>query len=116
MPSRPPRVCGLCGGVHRSGERCGIAVDRERERKARHDANRPSARARGYDAEWEKARADFLAVYPSCRRCGGRATTVDHITPIRVAPHRRLDRNNFQSLCTSCHSRHKQAQEKRKGS
>ena len=85
----------------------------DRERKARHDAKRPSARARGYDAEWEKARADYLAAYPSCRRCGQKAVLVDHIQTIRTAPHRRLDRTNFQSLCTPCHSGAKQAQDRR---
>lgn len=113
MPSRAPRVCGHCRGVHPSGERCPKVATMDRERKARHDAKRPNARARGYDREWEKARADFLAVYPSCRRCGAKATLVDHIIPIRKAPHRRLDRTNFMALCTPCHSRWKQAQDKR---
>lgn len=84
----------------------------ERERKARFDKKRPSAKARGYDREWERARADYLAAYPSCRRCGAKASLVDHIIPIRTAPHRRLDRTNFQALCTPCHSGWKQAQEK----
>lgn len=86
---------------------------RDRERKARADAKRPNARARGYDREWEKARADWLAAYPSCVRCGAKATLVDHIIPIRKAPHRRLDRTNFQSLCTPCHSGAKQSQERK---
>lgn len=83
------------------------------ERKARHDRKRPSARQRGYDAEWQKARADYLAAYPSCRRCGAKADLVDHVIPIKVAPHRRLDRTNFQSLCTACHSGAKQSQERK---
>lgn len=85
----------------------------QRQRKAKHDTKRPSARARGYDREWETARADYLAAYPSCRRCGQKATLVDHIIPIRKAPHRRLDRTNFQSLCTPCHSGWKQATERK---
>lgn len=113
MPTRAPRVCGHCGGVHPSGERCPKAAARDRERKARADAKRPNARARGYDREWERARDDYLLAYPSCRRCGQKATVVDHIVSIRRAPHRRLDRTNFQSLCTACHSGHKQSIEKR---
>lgn len=113
MPSRAPRVCGHCGGVHQPGERCPKAAARDRERKARHDASRPTAKQRGYDREWEKARADWLAAYPSCRRCGAPATLVDHIVPIRQAPHRRLDRTNFQSLCAACHSGHKQRLDRR---
>ncbi|WP_299939429.1 HNH endonuclease signature motif containing protein [uncultured Nitratireductor sp.] len=113
MPARAPRVCGHCGGVHQSGERCPKAAARDRERKARHDARRPNARKRGYDREWEKARAEYLAAYPFCRRCGAKADLVDHIIPIRKAPHRRLDRTNFMALCTPCHSGWKQAQDKR---
>jgi len=112
MPISAPRVCGLCGGVHAHGVRCQKAMARDAERKARADAKRPNARARGYDREWEKARAEYLAAYPSCRRCGARAVLVDHIVSIRKAPHRRLDRTNFQALCTPCHSSWKQAKEK----
>jgi 5-methylcytosine-specific restriction endonuclease McrA len=32
------------------------------------------------------------------------ATDVDHVTPIREAPGRRLDPENLQPLCKSCHS------------
>ncbi|MCR5856571.1 HNH endonuclease [Mesorhizobium sp. J428] len=89
-----------------------MSAARDRERKARADAKRPNARARGYDREWEQARSDYLAAYPSCQRCGARATLVDHKTSIRKAPHRRLDRTNFMALCTPCHSSWKQAQER----
>jgi len=68
---------------------------------------------RGYDREWEKARREYLAVYPSCRRCGKPADLVDHIVPVREAPHRRLDRTNFQSLCQPCHSGWKQSHERK---
>ena len=113
MPSRAPRVCGYCGKTHLSGEQCTLVAARDKARKSRADANRPSARQRGYDREWERARAEYLATYPSCRRCGGRATLVDHIIPIRVAPERRLDRSNFQSLCDHCHSAWKQDQDRK---
>lgn len=112
MPSLAPRVCGHCGGTHVKGERCPKTATRDRERKARHDAKRPSSTDRGYDRAWEQARADYLAAYPSCRRCGQAATLVDHVISIRLAPHRRLDRTNFQALCQSCHSGWKQSQEK----
>lgn len=113
MPVRAPRICGPCGKTHLSGEECALVAARNAARKAKHDKQRPSRQARGYDADWVKARADYLAAYPSCRRCGHKADLVDHIVPIRTAPHRRLDRTNFQSLCTSCHSSWKQAQERK---
>lgn len=113
MPTRAPRICGHCGKTHLSGEQCALIAARNKARKASHDANRPSRQARGYDAEWDRARRDYLAAYPSCVRCGRPASLVDHIIPIRKAPHRRLDRSNFQSLCTPCHSGWKQSQDKR---
>ena len=113
MPSRAPSICTKCGQVHQAGERCTVADARNRERKARADTKRPSARKRGYDAEWQRARADYLAAYPSCQRCGHPATLVDHVIPIRQAPERRLDRTNFMALCTPCHSGWKQSLERK---
>lgn len=111
MPRRAPSIRS-CGCVVPDGGRCSHMETADRKRKARFDRKRPGARERGYDDEWEKARADWLAAYPSCVRCGQKATVVDHKTPIRLAPHRRLDRTNFQSLCTPCHSSWKQALER----
>ena len=58
---------------------------------------------------WQAARARKLAVTPLCEECHRhgtmeRATTVDHIQPIRMggAP---LEQANLQSLCNPCHSR-----------
>ncbi len=43
---------------------------------------RPSARRRGYDAQWEATRAEFLRANPCCScGCGELATDVDHKTP-----------------------------------
>ena len=108
MPPKAPSICG-CGKVVAPGDICPCRAKATQERKAKHDAKRPSRQARGYDADWAKARADYLAAYPYCRRCGARACVVDHVVPIRKAPHRRLDRSNFQSLCTACHSGWKQS-------
>jgi 5-methylcytosine-specific restriction protein A len=113
MPTRAPRICGHCGKTHLSSEECSIIAARSRARKAKADKKRPSRQERGYDAEWEKAREDYLAVYSSCVRCGQAATLVDHIIPIRKAPYLRLDRTNFQSLCATCHSGWKQSKDKR---
>ena len=93
MPSRAPTPCQragcrrLCHGT----PRCEL-----------HHAPRPSARARGYDADWERLRAQHLAAHPACARCGlaGAAMAVDHKTPhrghgdpLRLAP------GNLQTLC-----------------
>lgn len=113
MPVRAPSVCPHCNRAHTKSAPCEAVQRMERERKARFDKKRPSARQRGYDAEWGRESKAFLAVYSSCRRCGKQADLVDHITPIRVAPHRRMDRTNWQPLCTPCHSGAKQRQDRR---
>lgn len=113
MPRSAPSICSHCGQPHPNGERCAKAAAQIRERKTRHDAKRPSARQRGYDAEWDKARAEYLAVYSSCRRCGQRATTVDHVIPHKGNMTLFWDRGNWQSLCDHCHNSHKQAAERR---
>lgn len=60
----------------------------------------------------EGARAQYLLAYPSCKRCGGKAEVVRDIQPIREAPHRRLDRTNFEALCAPCASGQSPAQER----
>lgn len=77
---------------------------------------RPSARQRGYDSRWDKARRTYIAANPLCVMCEKQdravpASVVDHIIPHRGDQQLFWDRENWQSLCTSCHSRHKQRQE-----
>ncbi|MGE0853643.1 MAG: HNH endonuclease [Hyphomicrobiaceae bacterium] len=112
MPTRAARICS-CGRRVASGERCPCQVQRDRERKARHDANRPSARQRGYTATWDQTRREFLRVHPNCKRCSSPASVVDHVVPHRGDMRLFWDRANWQSLCVPCHSRAKQAEEKR---
>lgn len=112
MPVRAPRLC-RCGHRVAFGALCPCARREEAARKARFDKTRPSAAARGYDADWRKLRAAHLKAHPRCVRCGDPARDVDHIEPIRVAPLRRLDPGNLQSLCKPCHSRAKQSEERR---
>lgn len=110
MPRRAPRICG-CGRPIPPGERCAC----ERRRKAEADARRPSARARGYDSQWDKARVAFLARHPVCVRCAAPATVVDHIIPHKGDKALFWKRDNWQPLCKPCHDRAKQAEERRAG-
>ncbi|MDR7147058.1 5-methylcytosine-specific restriction endonuclease McrA [Rhizobium sp. BE258] len=112
MPTRAPRICS-CGKTVPSGALCACQEMRAKQRKARFDAKRPSARERGYDAEWQRESRSFLSVYNSCRRCGQRATLVDHIKPHRGDKILFWDRSNWQALCVPCHSSWKQSQERR---
>ena len=77
-----------------------------KERKA-------SASARGYGHRWRVARSSYLASHPLCVECErigqtAAATVVDHITPHRGDQALFWRRDNWQALCASCHSRHKQ--------
>ncbi|WP_073034315.1 HNH endonuclease signature motif containing protein [Roseovarius pacificus] len=112
MPSRGPRLCG-CGHRVPPGARCACERKRAAERKARFDKTRPNSSARGYDRGWEKARRVFLKTHPVCRRCGARATVVDHIKPHKGDRSVFWDRKNWQPLCTPCHSGAKQREERR---
>ncbi len=113
MPTRAPSVCGLCGKAHLVTDRCAPALTRDKERKARHDERRPTARARGYDRKWDAARAEFLAEHPRCRVCGETATVVDHIIPHKGDMLVFWDRRNWQPLCAHHHNSLKQSQERR---
>lgn len=65
---------------------------------------------RGYDKTWFKLRAVILQRDPICKiriACahepvGRLSTQVDHIVPIRVAPHLRLAVSNLQGCCGAC--------------
>lgn len=74
------------------------------------DANRGSARERGYTRSWDKARLVYLGEHPLCAECQrqGRVTAgtiVDHIIPHRGDQQLFWDRANWQTLCGACHGR-----------
>ncbi|NDV52168.1 HNH endonuclease signature motif containing protein [Salipiger sp. PrR003] len=112
MPGKPPKVCG-CGKLVPGGQRCPCQRDRDAERKAKFDRKRLSSSARGYTGSWDRARAQFLRQHPFCRRCGDRASVVDHMTPHRGDQRLFWDKTNWQPLCTTCHSSAKQREERR---
>lgn len=80
---------------------------REAERKAALDAQRPSAADRGYDADWRCERDAYLLANPICSTpgCGQPATEVDHILSVLTHPWLRLVWANFRGFCKPCHSR-----------
>lgn len=78
---------------------------------------RESAHKRGYDGDWNIVRRFHLDMFPNCKYCAEqgklvRADVVDHIEPIHLAPERRLDLSNLQSLCKVHHDSTKQREEK----
>ncbi|NTH50929.1 endonuclease [Agrobacterium rhizogenes] len=104
MPMRAPRICG-CGKVVPSGTVCQCQERAARERKARFDKKRPTARKRGYDAEWQREAKAFLAQPGNdlCA-CGAHATVVMHIKSIRKRPDLRMVRSNWRPGCARCNA------------
>lgn len=115
MPFKAPRIC-ACGNRVAAGVMCRCQIEQQRERKARHDATRPSASQRGYDRNWQRERATYLKANPTCRRCPSPATVVDHIQPHKGNMALFWNRANWQPLCAHCHNQVKQAQEARERS
>jgi 5-methylcytosine-specific restriction protein A len=76
--------------------------------RARHEATRPSAYARGYTSKWKRESATYLLTFPWCAECQRqgkqtRANVVDHITPHRGDQPLFWNRHNWQPLCKQCH-------------
>jgi 5-methylcytosine-specific restriction endonuclease McrA len=112
MPFKAPRICG-CGRSVPWDVQCVCQKQRERERNVRYEANRPSARERGYTTKWDRERTAYLKAHPHCAMCGQAATVVDHKIPHRGDRSLFWSRSNWQPLCTSCHSSRKQRIERR---
>lgn len=71
---------------------------------------------RGYNYEWQKARLVHLNDNPLCVYCQREdrvtaANTVDHVIPHRGDMTLFWDRDNWMSLCSTCHSSKKQREE-----
>jgi 5-methylcytosine-specific restriction protein A len=90
----------------------------QRARQREHDTKRGSARQRGYNTRWEKARKTYLMRNPLCVLCQreGRvtpATVVDHIVPHKGDTKLFWDtEDNWQPLCKPHHDRDKQREER----
>lgn len=113
MPSRAPSIR-ACGCVLTSEVKCQHSMARDRERKARHDAQRPNASERGYGFKWREARTAYLVKHPLCVKCGQPATVVDHKTPHKGDTKLFWSRSNWQGLCAHHHNSSKQSEEKRR--
>lgn len=79
--------------------------------------DRKSSAARGYGSRWQRYREGFLRSRPLCAdhmRMGQvvAASVVDHIVPHRGDQALFWDKGNHQSLCKTCHDRHKQRLER----
>lgn len=107
---RPCRHPG-CGALVASAD---SLCDRHRtQRRAEHDQRRGSASARGYGADWRRARLDYLRRHPlcECKDCKAGelrhtpAVLVDHIVPHRGDMALFWDQGNWQAMSKACHDR-----------
>jgi 5-methylcytosine-specific restriction protein A len=106
MPNAPARACprSPCPNM----VPCSTHGAKARRREL--DQHRGSARARGYDNRWDKARKTFLGANPLCVHCKaeGRvvaASVVDHVIPHRGDRALFWNPSNLQGLCAPCHAR-----------
>lgn len=116
MPYSARRPCNTPGctalalpGDNRCAKHRAIIDERRRERQKQFDAQRGSARERGYDSRWAKARRTYLAEHTLCVECLKRgayveATVVDHIIPHKGDQKLFWDTKNWQSLCATHHN------------
>jgi len=84
---------------------------------SRYDDERGTSAWRGYGYKWQKAREGHLRNNPLCDEHKRRgqvvvASVVDHIVPHKGDMTLFWDRDNWQSLCKSCHDGFKQRLEK----
>lgn len=97
-PCRHPRCPKLTDGLY-----C-------EEHEALHRGDGESSSKRGYNRQWQKARARYLKAHPLCVQCmkegkAVTATVVDHVKPHRGDPVLFWDEKNWQSLCKPCHDK-----------
>jgi 5-methylcytosine-specific restriction endonuclease McrA len=93
----PGRPCGTL--VARPASRCAACAQATAQARG-------SATDRGYDTAWRKVRLQVLhrdrwTCMLALDGCLGRATTVDHLTPLSRGG-ARLDPGNLVAACTHC--------------
>lgn len=109
MPIASPHPCARpgCACVVPRGTR--YCPEHTQAHRRADDERRGSAHSRGYDADWRRFRAAWLARHPLCVVCEAdnvvrAGDVVDHIVSIADAPGRRLDPTNVRTLCSRHHN------------
>ncbi len=104
MPWAAPKHCAH-GHAAFTGAECPVC---RRNARARADARRASASARGYDGKWQRESRAFLALpgnaWCACG-CGERAEMVDHIRAPKGDMRLFWDRSNWQPMTRACNTR-----------
>jgi 5-methylcytosine-specific restriction protein A len=97
-----------CGALVRegTGSRCPTHQAAAEAKRREYDRARSTDAFRIYSTpEWRAFRTQILAQRPACVDCGGAATDLDHLVPVREAPGRALDPTNVTPRCHRDHSR-----------
>lgn len=114
MVRKPKRPCSHPGcraltSKGRCPEHTNHMTHHDRQRQREYDKQRGTTAERGYGHRWQKARKGFLLLNPLCVHCRDRgirtsANVVDHIIPHKGDSDLFWSKENWQSLCFSCHS------------
>ncbi|WP_461206086.1 HNH endonuclease signature motif containing protein [Clostridium sp. DL1XJH146] len=104
MPYRPKSICRYPGCNELCYDRY---CDKHKKQVAK---ERNSINSKIYNSRWRRARKVYLKEHPLCVQCEkeGRltpATEVDHRIPHRGNMKLFWNKNNWQALCKSCHSK-----------
>lgn len=112
--------CNTCKPIVEA-ERLARRVESKKESDRRYNRKRDPKYVRFYNsAEWRTlSQKRLLDDGYKCVKCGAIASEVDHIIPIQTPEgwELRLDYDNTQSLCISCHNKkHKRFMKRPRGS
>jgi 5-methylcytosine-specific restriction protein A len=109
MSTHPLRSCRKSGCA--TLVQSGYCIEHAASQRKVYDQQRGTAAARGYDGDWEKVRIaalerdKYLCLHCLAKGIATPAKDVDHIRSISQAPELRLDIDNLQSLCRTCHAK-----------
>ena len=114
MPRAAPSQCTYpnCPELTYIGSRCNkhrVVRDSAKDTQYRKREDRAELTKFYQSLQWRKLRQYHITRNPLCTQCTKSGLTVvadvvDHIIEIRDDPTKRLDSENLQSLCHSCHN------------
>ena len=105
MPYKPKKPCAYPGCPELVHERYCEKHKQVADKQYNQFQRNKQAQAFYESAAWRRLRRIKLEMNPICEECKkGKATTADHIVPIKQDG-AALDINNLQSLCGSCHGK-----------
>jgi 5-methylcytosine-specific restriction protein A len=109
MPYKSPSPCRVNGCKELTIKGYCIIHTREDNTKRRRARKVYSNDPFYQSKEWKALRTYHIETHPYCVKCWvvgvvRPAKVVDHIIPIRNAPHLRLSRDNLQSMCVPHHN------------